>query len=260
MDRTYQANTSGTAPTLAAGSETGYPTAGSKATGQQATVPGPYWFHMVTEELRNAIVGMGLTPSASSLNQLATALGKLLPTSGGTMTGPIKFDGSYDIYTANSTNQISIHNTSSASGGAGIWLYGNDNQGEGKARIQVYDPDNSRYRAFDVRRDGTVGFDGKDVAVIETWRNGDEWYRKYVDGWVEQGGAMTPNTSGWVLQNLHVPMIDTNYQAMATNHGENSDAYTVKVGTNKQNTTTAVYLMVKNVGSGIRWEVKGKYK
>ena len=86
MDRVYQSNAIETPPSSVASSGS-YPTAGNKASGQLATVPGPYWFYSITEEIRNAIVKAGLTPDAAKVNQLADALGKFLPLSGGTMTG-----------------------------------------------------------------------------------------------------------------------------------------------------------------------------
>lgn len=52
----------------------GCPTAGSKLTGIQPTVPGPYFFHAVFSELRNAIVASGQTPDPNDLNQLAKAM------------------------------------------------------------------------------------------------------------------------------------------------------------------------------------------
>ncbi len=195
MDRVYQANAVETPPEPVTPSGS-YPTAGSKTTGQVATIPGAYWFYSVTEELRNALIGVGLTPDPNKVNQLAEAFAKFLPLSGGDMMGNIRFNGNYAITTKSSENQFSIFQGNSASQGAGIWLYGNDNSGGGKARIQVYDKANSKYRAFDIRPDGTVGWDGNDVDVVEAKileRNG---YIKYKNGlvfiWgVDQGTAQT---------------------------------------------------------------------
>lgn len=51
--------------------------------------------------------------------------------------------------------------------------------------------------------------------VIETWKEGSEWYRKYSDGWVEQGGIVSaPSISK--ISNFYVPFIDTNYTILAT--------------------------------------------
>lgn len=52
----------------------GCPTAGSKFTGVAPTVPGPYFFHAVNTEIRNAIAASGLTPDAGDLGQLAKAM------------------------------------------------------------------------------------------------------------------------------------------------------------------------------------------
>jgi hypothetical protein len=46
--------------------------------GGPVTVPGPYWYHMVTEEIRNAIAGAGITPDSADLNQLHDALAAVL--------------------------------------------------------------------------------------------------------------------------------------------------------------------------------------
>ncbi len=47
--------------------------------------------------------------------------------------------------------------------------------------------------------------------VVETYNNNGSWYRKYSDGWCEQG-AKLPNTGGAdIMFNLLVPFKDTNY-------------------------------------------------
>jgi len=44
--------------------------------------------------------------------------------------------------------------------------------------------------------------------VIETYNNGLSWYRKWSDGWVEQGGY---NTGVNISVTLLIPFINTNY-------------------------------------------------
>lgn len=48
------------------------------------------------------------------------------------------------------------------------------------------------------------------VFVIETWSDGTEWYRKWSDGWVEQGGYFNCSSSGTILT-FHQSFSDTNY-------------------------------------------------
>lgn len=69
MDHAYQSGASGTPPVVPSSPSVGYPQAGSTP-----TVPGPYWFHMITEEIRNAIVAGGVTPAAATLTQLTAAV------------------------------------------------------------------------------------------------------------------------------------------------------------------------------------------
>lgn len=65
--------------------------------------------------------------------------------------------------------------------------------------------------------------------VVESWRSGLSWYKKYGDGFVEQGGASTSTLSNdtLTLVSLHVPFSSTTYHVnvaprrsdAAWNHG-----------------------------------------
>jgi hypothetical protein len=79
VDRVYQRNTSDSAPQPPTDPSIGYPTGGNPAQGVPATIPGPYWYHMITESLRKVITDAGLEPNHTDLNQLAEALGNLAP-------------------------------------------------------------------------------------------------------------------------------------------------------------------------------------
>jgi len=82
MDRVWESGASLTPPPTPALS-VGYPTAGAVSPAVPATEPGPWWFHMVTEELRALIVGAGLTPDATDLTQLRDAVLKFTPAGSG---------------------------------------------------------------------------------------------------------------------------------------------------------------------------------
>lgn len=74
MDRAYTSGSAGSAPTAPASPSIGYPTAGNPGTATPATKPGPWWYHMITEELRKVIVDAGLTPDHTNLAQLSAAI------------------------------------------------------------------------------------------------------------------------------------------------------------------------------------------
>jgi hypothetical protein len=74
MDRAFSSGSSASPPTAPASPSIGYATAGNPGTGTPATKPGPWWYHMMTEEIRGVLVAAGLTPSQSDVTQLLQAL------------------------------------------------------------------------------------------------------------------------------------------------------------------------------------------
>lgn len=78
MDRAYASGSSGSAPSAPASPSIGYPTAGNPGTVTPATKPGPWWYHMVTEEMRKVITDAGLTPDHTNLGQLSAAIAALI--------------------------------------------------------------------------------------------------------------------------------------------------------------------------------------
>lgn len=91
MDRIYASGASGSAPSVPASPSSGYPTAGNPGAGTPATKPGPYWYHMVMEELMAIITAGGVTPAPGALNQVKQALDALYAPkgSGGSKIQPI---------------------------------------------------------------------------------------------------------------------------------------------------------------------------
>lgn len=56
----------------------------------------------------------------------------------------------------------------------------------------------------------------KGHAIVETYRNGTEWYRLYADGWCEQGGYVTGTGVGDKTAYLLKPYKDTDYTLTAS--------------------------------------------
>jgi hypothetical protein len=74
MDRVYKSGAIGTPPVHTENTSSGFPTSSNPGAGVPATKVGPYWVHMITEELRNVIVAAGLTPDKATLTQLQAAI------------------------------------------------------------------------------------------------------------------------------------------------------------------------------------------
>ena len=56
--------------------------------------------------------------------------------------------------------------------------------------------------------------------VVESYRNGTEWYRIYKSGWVEQGGRRTDVFEAGVTVNLLKPFLNTDYMVTTGVHGK----------------------------------------
>jgi hypothetical protein len=74
VDRYWEANAVSNAPPVPAAGSEGFPADGNPSAGINGTVPGAWWYHSVTEELRNAIAALGLTPDFRKTDQLSGAL------------------------------------------------------------------------------------------------------------------------------------------------------------------------------------------
>lgn len=74
MDRVFESGAVLVAPPAPPTPSTGYPTGGNPGGGVPATKPGPWWYHMITEEMRAIVAAAGLTPDHTVVNQLLQAL------------------------------------------------------------------------------------------------------------------------------------------------------------------------------------------
>lgn len=74
MDRVFESGASASPPAAPASPSSGYASAGNPGSATPATKPGPYWYHMMTEEVRGVLVAAGLTPDHTNLTQLAAAV------------------------------------------------------------------------------------------------------------------------------------------------------------------------------------------
>jgi hypothetical protein len=77
MKQVFLADTGAGVPT--AGTQTGNPQPGIPGT-QAATKIGPHWFYMITLELVAILTAAGITPSATTYNQVLTAIQTIIPT------------------------------------------------------------------------------------------------------------------------------------------------------------------------------------
>ncbi len=74
--RAYLSGATGTPPPYLDTSVTGHPQPETPT--QAATVPGPRWFYMTGEEVRNVIIGGKLAPDPYNPNQMVVAIKNII--------------------------------------------------------------------------------------------------------------------------------------------------------------------------------------
>lgn len=106
---------------------------------------------------------------------------------------------------------------------------------------------------MEFRNDGSLNIDGKRLVYIsETWNNGFNWYRKYSDGWIEQGGKI-PNKSAWKWSSatLNTPFTTTSYTLVAgvsvIDNTTTADQETNGYFFGQQSTTSFRYRQLANI-------------
>ena len=96
--------------------------------------------------------------------------------------------------------------------------------------------------------------------VIDACNDGTNWYRKWSDGWLEQGGQVT-NISGGVRISLLIPMADNAYSLSATSRETGDNANIICYATTSTNTVLHLNAIMPNMSwspATIKWEVKGQ--
>lgn len=97
------------------------------------------------------------------------------------------------------------------------------------------------------------------ATVVESYRNGSEWYRVWSDGWVEQGGSATyEGLSGTTITFFH-PFSDTNFYMSMSDYGGGSASvyYNHTSIRNKAATNCKIYAGCKESIS-IQWYACGQ--
>lgn len=208
------------------------------------------------EALEQNVASNQATQSAKDAAQDAAIAGKL-DKSGGTMTGTLVLNdaalrvGPYDgIYEAKESANAGVGINANSSDGRGAALVLRDIATGGAFALGARDASVAKYMFG--RTDGSLTWDGKNLVctvngvaadaagnvtvatpkayITETWVSGTSWYRKYSDGWIEQGGKLPAQSV-------------TNY----------------KLTLNKA-FSSANYFIIKSMGSSSLEQVSGAYR
>ena len=180
-----------------------------------------------------------------------SALDGKLSTSGGTMTGSLVMAHGSNSITGSASDYFVQINAAGNSGGGQLRLYGKDNtQHPGWIFLYVKNG-NAPEKALILKGTGGLEWDGKPVltgnsaglTVVAESYSANSWYRKYSDGWIEQGGTFTATmNSHRGSKNVALPIaFSSACYSVAALHAEASDiGYTGDDASEKYTTTIRV--------------------
>lgn len=181
---------------------------------------------------------------ASVKSWMTSNLSKYLPLGGGKMTGQLTYVLSGLSIGTNPTavNRKSIHWTdSTGDSGSNNRLatveYSCDTNGLSELVLGPYQyianraSYNGSHLKMSIASDGSksIAWDGKPVVCVTKWTSGSSWYRKYSDGFIEQGGSVKVSNDNRT-NSLSFPLAFSNAN------------YTLTIGIVSTNTSSAGYV------------------
>lgn len=254
MDRIFASGAAGSPPSYPASPSIGYPQPGNPSLAVQATKPSPWWFYMVTEEIRKVITDAGLTPDGTSTTQLSAAIQTLI--ANGAIKTPVRATTTANIATlgggapntldgvtlaANDRLLLKDQSTASQNGIYVVTTLGTGANG-------------TWTRATDADGAGEL-IAGSLVVVQEGTTYADSVWELSTDGAITIGSTSLTFTrkdsasAGGVIQGGF-----KNLQASATGTGANvsvtADEVAVENASNAYQTLRAVSLTINSAGSG----------
>ena len=83
---------------------------------------------------------------------------------------------------------------------------------------------NSANTQLNLLSNGTATIGGKQIVCVTYYRSGTSWYRKYTDGFIEQGGrfSYTLTNSGFTTLSFVTAFTSTNYQILGSGYRSDS--------------------------------------
>lgn len=94
--------------------------------------------------------------------------------------------------------------------------------------------------------------------VLESYTSDTSWYRKWSDGWIEQGGHATGVSNGFTTQVLLKPFANINYSVHVTGYTSRTSAdYNACVKTDSKTTTQFQFIRDDYEDGGVDWYAVG---
>ena len=128
---------------------------------------------------------------------------KVITSAGGTITGnlivsSIQFSNKGLLQTSNDAQYKSITITSENTWSNEvpfIVMRKIDATNSDKGTVYINAGNGTTYSRITLNADSSLNHDGRPIVSVTKWTSGNNWYRKYADGWIEQGGSFSSSTN-----------------------------------------------------------------
>lgn len=153
------------------------------------------------------------TNATTGISNLSTHVDDtFLKKSGGTMTGNLALANAYSNKTTGSTT-IGVGSAWNDSPCLSLYSTG-DSSNPGKFALRA----GANAAELVGNPNGTLSWKGSPiVTLVSSWHSGSNWYRKWSDGWIEQGGTtQNVGADSTVTVSCHTPFTTTNYNIVVS--------------------------------------------
>lgn len=138
----------------------------------------------VTGATAGAIASADIDALAAEVAAVKT---NYLPLTGGTITGDLVLAIGYVVKNTSNTGWTRIYGGTELANGGRIQFAGKDCSGY-EGQVWIVPNNGTNAPALKLFPNGDATWNGKDVVCVTAWSDSTRWYRKYSDGFIEQGG------------------------------------------------------------------------
>ncbi len=105
---------------------------------------------------------------------------------------------------------------------------------------------------------GSLTWNHKPVlTLIDSYRSGAKFYRKYSDGWIEQGGDIINTSKVWTTVTLHTAMATNSYMVLISDINNTSATDFAMMVSAYQDKSATTFLISTNITGSFFWYVCG---
>lgn len=181
---------------------------------------------------------------------------KFLPLAGGTMEGTIKFSKNEEqkVYVDDNGDLLIGGNY------GGLLRIRGANSEDNPRGFQIRAGEADGVNMYLIGKpDGTLTWDGKELLrVVDSWKSGDNWYRKYSDGFIEQGGILPEKNYETITSvSLNTPFTTTSYYVGMTPKKDSQVAAGANAGLHTLNTSSFTFDIAVSATYAYHWYACG---